>query len=370
MHCVQRNVNAAGATINRQEDKEEEEAAPDPATLTKIEDTRETLEDLDNALLDRRGAHGVPLLACIVRKDVYLPEATEGQADPRWGNPSLKEESIRKTRYEGPCYQQDNGAAWAIIGAVTHGGPGWSWVLSHGRHQNGREACFAIKKHYLGDFFQARTKANADKALDAAFYDGKARNFTFEKHCEKLTTAFNDLAEGEEPFPTSRKVGILLNGIRDPALEHAKSQVLTTPDLKSGFEAAMNFIAEFADARESMHARTRNVSFAGRGSGRGSGRGRGGRSGGRGCGPGRGWGGHSNPGRGGRGGRGRSAFNSQDPGQCYTPEKWSTLTCEQHNQARAATDNDATNRRRSVAAIEQEDTAEDRRVRIRTKRKF
>lgn len=259
--------------------------------------------------------------------------------DPGWGLPTFKDELIRRTRHDGPYFQQDNRAVWKIIRKITPGGPGWSWVSSHSNQQNGREAYFSIKRHYLGECFQARTKAQADKVLDTAFYDGKARNFTFEKYCEKLTRAFNDLAEGEQPLPTSRKIRTLLNGIRDPAPEHAK-----TPNLKNNFDAAMNFI-EFADTRESMQAKVRNISAAGR-SGRGGrrGRGRGAGRGGRGR-------GRGDRGRGGRGSP-RSAFNAQDPGQYYTPEQWSTLTAEERDKARTAQDNDPNFRRRNISAVE------------------
>lgn len=69
---------------------------------------------------------------------------------------------------------------------------------------------------------------------------------------------------------TSRKVQKLLTGTTDPALEHAKSQVLTTADLRNDHEKAINFISEFADARESLKAKTGTIAaFECRGQGQG-----------------------------------------------------------------------------------------------------
>jgi hypothetical protein len=63
----------------------------------------------------------------------------------------------------------------------------------------------------------------------------------------------------------TRKVRVLLHGITDSRLVHAKSQVLATPALKDTFETALHFIAQFLDKKRSYDNTTgrglqRNVS--------------------------------------------------------------------------------------------------------------
>lgn len=357
LHRIQRPFQANNANLGIlndtwdlkiQTEEHESDEIEDPKSLLKVDDVRTTLEDLDNILLNRYGAYGVPL-AYVVRENVELPEAVEGEEDPGYGLPTLRDEMVRRTRHDTHHYQTDNKSVWKVIRTITHGGPGWSWVQSFAKRQNGREAYKAIKSHYLGESFQARTKAQADKIIDSAFYDGKSRNFPFEKYCERLTTAFNDLAEAKEPFPESRKIRTLLTGIKDPSLENAKSTVMATATLKNNFDAAMNFIAEFADTKESMRSKSRSIATTSRSNegGRGSGgRGRGGRGG-------RGRGGRGGRGRG-RGGRGstRSAFDASNPGRYYPYEEWITLSEEEKTKSRAARED----RRRNTSSLEQDTT--------------
>jgi hypothetical protein len=346
LHRIQRDFAPGQATLQRlsqcwklKEEEDEAEEVPDPEPLTNITKVRQTLENIDDVLHRKRGAYGIPL-TYVVRSDVQLPENIDGQNDPGYGHPSLMEEAIRRTRHTGQYYTQDNKAVWAIIRTVMHGGPGWSWVQPYARTQDGRGAYEAIKAHYLGESFQSRTKAEADKILDTAFYDGRARNFTFERFCEKLQTAFADLEENGEEFPDTRKVRKLLQAIRDPALEHAKAAVLANPDLKSSFDRAMNYIAEFATEQESLRAKSRNISQVNT-RGPGGGRGRGG--------PGRGRGRQGGRGRGGRGGRTvRVSFDSNNPDRYYSPQEWRSLTPEQQQLVRDARQR----KKRQVSALE------------------
>ena len=130
MHRIQRPFEAASASLERlsqvwelrvEKDEEDEgEQVKDPEKLTKVDEVRKTLENLDYVLLHRKGRYGVAL-AYIVRDTVDLPDDAE---DPGWGQPSFKAELIRRTRHNGHMYQSDNEAVWAIIRKITHGGPG------------------------------------------------------------------------------------------------------------------------------------------------------------------------------------------------------------------------------------------------------
>jgi hypothetical protein len=162
------------------------------------------------------------------------------------------------------------------------------------------------------------------------------RTFTFERYCERLNHAFTDLEQSGETVDVERKIRIFLRGITDPTLEATKNQVLATATLRTTFESAVNYIAQFADQKSSIDTnRPRNLSSLqvqpGRGSGMaGRGRGRGGRFGiGRGCDN------RSNVRLASRGGRsqGRGA-GSSITNRYYSPKEWSCLSPEDQQRVR------------------------------------
>jgi hypothetical protein len=307
-----------------------------PTKLSRVDKVREVLEDIDNYLLRKLGASGLPL-AYIVRESVALPAD-----DPGYGLPSTSEEMVTRGPHTGAFYEIDNKEVWQVVRHVTHGGPGWSWVQSYQRMCNGRQAYLAIKTHYLGESYSSRVRAAADSIIDSAYYDGKSRSFTFERYCEVLKAAFTDIETTGEEVSETRKVRVLLQGIKDSRLEHAKSQVLATPALKATFESALNFIAVFLDDKKSHDSSNRanqqniasvsrhqgNSNKGGPGRGRGRGTGRGGR------------------GRGQRGGR--SPLKVED--KYYPYNEWVKLTPEQQQKVRELkADRD---KRRNVQPVE------------------
>jgi hypothetical protein len=284
---IQRPMGVAQATLARlticyrlNEAETDEEEVDLPAKLVRIDKVRQVLEDIDNYLLRKLGASGLPL-AYVVRETVALPADDLG-----YGMPSTTEEMIERGPHTGMYYEIDNKEVWQMIRHVTHGGPGWSWVQSHQRTTNGRQAYLAIKTHYLGESYSTRIRAAADSTIESAYYDGKSRSFTFERYCEVLKAAFTDIETTGEEVSETRKVRVLLQGIQDQRLSTAKTQVLATPALKATFESALNFIAQFLDDKKSHdtsnRGNQRNVSSVtcnsmgrggpGRGHGRGAGR--------------------------------------------------------------------------------------------------
>jgi uncharacterized membrane protein YgcG len=349
LHRIQRPWNAVQASLARLNElwtrfeleesaKDNEPAYPEP--FKKIEDVRKVIENIDDWLDRRLGVRGSPL-AYVTRPEVLPPGHPDlpDELDPGFGLPTLHAELVRRTRHDDQYYRQDQIEVWNMLRHVAHGGPGWSWISTYARQQDGREAYLSFKRHYLGESFTARTVAAADRTLETIFYDGKARNFTFEQFSEKLTKAFTDLGENEEPYSDAKKVRKLLAAIVDPALNSAKTTVLATPNLRSSYDEALNFLAEVADTQKQMQGRHRNISSV-----RGSPQGRGGRaSSGR---SGRSGGGRGR-GRGGRSGNQRSAFDRRDPGRTYSPQEWRTLTEDERAQVRTSREN----RKRKAAAV-------------------
>ena len=305
-----------------------------PALLTKVDEVRQMIEDLDHVLTNRLGKGGSPL-AYITRAVVDLPEVTPGDADPGFGLPSRHAELVRRTRHEGPDYRADNKTVWAIIRQITHGGPGWNWVTRFSRTEDGRGAYIAIKTHYFGESFVTRTVTRADATIESLYFDGKGRNYTFEKFCEQLNRAYADLDENGEPLTEAKKVRRFLQSVKDPRLEAAKNTIMVTATLRDNLTGAMSHMADALDMSKTT-TKTRTISATqtgGRGGRGGRGRGRGGRAG-RGGRSGRGRGGR---GRGrGRGGSGTSAFDHSNPGRSYSPAEWRTLSPDEMAKCRAA----------------------------------
>jgi hypothetical protein len=234
--------------------KESEDETEDvglPAMLTRVYKVREVLEDIDNYKLWKLGSSGLPL-AYITREAVALPADDLG-----YGQPTTSKEMVARGPHTGAYYQLDNKEVWQLIRHAIHGGQGWSWIQSYQRNCDGRQAYLEIKTHYLGESYSSRVRAAADSTIDNAYYDGKSRSFTFERYCEVLKTAFTDIETTGEEVSETRKVRVLLQGIQDNRLQHAKSQVLATPALKATFESALNFIAQFLDEQKSLDGATR-----------------------------------------------------------------------------------------------------------------
>ena len=202
-------------------------------------------------------------------------------------------------------FPQDNIQVWAVIRNICLGGPAWRWVSRYARQANGRDTYLALKGHYLGEAYISRMHTSADKTLETAFYDGRSRNFTYEKYCEILIQAFNDVKEAGEDVAEKRKMQSFLKGLNDPCYEAAKHTIRVTPNLRNSIANTMDLvagvlwnIANFTNpacpnvsVQESLRVPTE-----------------GGRGGGRGCG--------SRGGRGGRGGygggRGSNAMSRND----------------------------------------------------------
>ena len=304
-HClsVARNVTPTGATLHKltevwklkdRHENDDCEEVPLPAKLTDVTQIREALENVKFYLLKKRGCRGHPL-AYVTRDSPSVPAVSD---DPGPGQPTYDEELVRRGPHGGSTFEADNQSVWALIRHVTHGGPGWAWVMQYSGTRNGRRAYLALKAHYLGDATQSRIRTHADTILAKTYFDGKSRNFSFEKYCEVLNKAIQDLQETGETVPMDRQVRILIQGIRDARLQSAVNTILSTPTLRNDFDKAINHMAQVLDMFTSYKAQAssqhRQISGVTQQSSQG--RGRGGRGRGRG-------------GRGGRGGRHNSSTN-------------------------------------------------------------
>ena len=177
-------------------------APPLPGKLSKQDDARKVIEDLDHYLKKIRNSQGVPM-SYLTRDDETPPAVGD---DPGYSTPSFDDEMIRRASHNSSDYAEDNKTLWDVVRHITHGGPGWNWVSTHQRSMNGRQAYLNFKGHYMGDGFTNEIKHQADAILEKTYFDGKKRSFTFENYAERVTKAFDDLTEAGEEIGDSRKV--------------------------------------------------------------------------------------------------------------------------------------------------------------------
>ena len=96
--------------------------------------------------------------------------------------------------------------------------------------------------------------------METAFYDGRSRNFTYEKYCEILVQAFNDIEETGEEVTEERKMRTFLKGLNDPRCESAKNTIRLTTSLRNSVANAMDMVAEvLGDIASFTNPARRNV---------------------------------------------------------------------------------------------------------------
>lgn len=324
-----------------------------PEKFSNSKPVREIIESMQNWIGAHYGIENIPL-AYIIREDPDVPRV---QDDPLpLGNPTYNDELIRRASHAGEAWVANNSRVWQMIRHVTHGTDAWAFVKGFSRAQDGRGAFYAMKSHYMGADFVNKVKLTADASLETLHWNGKARNFTWEKFISRLTSAFADLAENGEPKTDGEKVRRLLRAITDPTLNVAKAVVQGDQRYAENFEAATAYLAGQLSAAESISAGKRNISEIsterpGRGRGRMGGRGPGNRGGGR--------FGNRNAGRGRFQGRGRGRMGGGRYSQSghlltnggYPAAVWETFTGAEKSQIYQMRETREESEKRKAAAV-------------------
>ncbi len=177
------NLTRAYALYEREKTHDEVEVA-DPIQFTKEEQAREVIESLENYFSLKYGTAKVPL-SYVTRPNA---EAPDGNADPGFGNySSMIDEAIERSRHTGEDFADDNKMVWEVLRKSCHGGAGWAWIKKYKNSKNGRQALIDLKDHYMGRDHQSKIKAQAADIVKSAYYDGKARNFSFSSLQQGLT---------------------------------------------------------------------------------------------------------------------------------------------------------------------------------------
>ena len=101
-----------------------------------------------------------------------------------FGDPSFDEELAACGRRNGLYYAQDNKTLWVFLKLKTQGTNAWNTIK--GMTNDGRKAYRALVSAYMGVIVQRLLLKRAQNALSTMVYDGKSRNWTWNKHVSKL----------------------------------------------------------------------------------------------------------------------------------------------------------------------------------------
>ena len=243
-----------------------------PEKFTSAKPAREFIEGIENWIHEHHGIDDIPL-AYVIREREDVPQIRE---DPLpLGQPTYDDEMIRRASHGGDVWSANNAKVWQMIRHATHGTDAWAFVKGFTRTHDGRQASYALKSHYMGSDFVNKVKLNADAQLETLHWNGKARNFTWDKFISRLTSAFADLAENGEPKSESEKVRKLLRAITDPTLNVAKAVIQGEERYANDFQAACAYLAGQLSSAEAIGtSNRRNISEFSRGDRGGRGRGR------------------------------------------------------------------------------------------------
>jgi len=182
-------------------------------------------------------------------------------------------------------------------------------------------------------------------SIVTACYDGKSRNFSFNKFTARLKDAFTDLEnpgseEHAEPKTEDEKKRVLFSAIHDDALHTPIVVLKSQPEQYNTFQKCIDFLQGSIIENKASNRSLSQVDTGGRG---GRGRGRGGRGG---RGGGRGQGGHGK----GKGSK-ESVYDNDDPTRYYTSREWKTLTSSQKEHICKLKNDQAAGQKREISEL-------------------
>ena len=193
-------------------------------------------ESIENYFAAKAGPSGVPL-SYVIRDDAGLPAE-----DPGFGVPDFDHEVATRGRHNGHFWENDNKTVWNDIKDAVHGTTAWSTIKRFARTKNGRDAFRALELTFMGNDVRLLLSRRADNVLNMAVYDGKSKNWTWEKHVDRLRNAFQDLEAAGNPHTPRMQVQKLNNSFQFLPLAHVPSLIDNDARYQADFERAQGFI--------------------------------------------------------------------------------------------------------------------------------
>ena len=115
-----------------------------------------------------------------------------------------------------PNHLDDNQAFYDFLKSKTVKGDLWSFVKAFESNRDGRGAWLALVAQAEGPAQKANRIDEAYADLNNLHFNGKARNFTFDKYVQRHQQCHNILSEADndEQITEHRKIELFLNGIK------------------------------------------------------------------------------------------------------------------------------------------------------------
>ena len=232
-----------------------------------------TMESIQNWL---RGCHGqthIPL-SYVVRKETAVPLEAD---DPTTNYTSKLDELINRApiidaiaadgtiTYNG-VYLQDRETVWVKMDELTRDHASRTYIREAARTRDGRMAYELLYQHYLGANNVDMMSSKAEHTLSTLSYNGESRHWDFEKYVRKHVEQHLILEEltrhGYAGLDERSKVRHLINGIKTDKLETVKTQVLSTPALRSDFKGVVNLYQDMIRQKNLMNKSGRDSHIA------------------------------------------------------------------------------------------------------------
>jgi hypothetical protein len=142
------------------------------------------------------------------------------------------DEEIRDAEYEshskkigaivllsGQHFTVDNESVWEIVKSLVIDGFGWSFVKRYDRTMDGRAAVLALRRQCEGKTSIKTRKNKAYASIAGSRYRGIRKQFTFSQYVAIHQAAHNELEDGNEPIPETKKGSDFLAVISASTLE-------------------------------------------------------------------------------------------------------------------------------------------------------
>ena len=290
----------------------------DQDEVPKFSDTiqkREWFEAIQNRLGSTPGAAGFPILYVI--REAHVPV---NPPDTVWNDPipDFNTDLQLRGQHGGSDYISDNRKVWSFLRSITFGTTAWPTIANFATSRNGHGAYHALQNQYLGPDVRRLLMQRAEQFLGKAKFDGKARNFTYDKFLNKMRRAFMDL-EPQDSMSETRKVEKLLNAWQVPGMEHCATTIRATPLYATNFEHAATFLGEALTHRRMLNSDSNKRSIGSLQHHKG---GKGSHKGGKGQSPHKKW--------------KRSKFDKSKAAEYLPASEWHALTEEEKTLARQA----------------------------------
>ena len=242
---------ATMATLASWYDQLEKDAAPLAEPFTDSCNKRHWLESIQNDVAHLHSpSSGFPL-SYVIRTDnapanplptgyVLLPDGTQVQDANQF---DWEADLAANGRHDGHFWRADNKKVWDYIYRLTHRTNCWGTVVRFQRTSNGRGAYLALQSVFLGRNVQASIAAVAERKLHSIRFDGRSRNYTFDRFTSQLRELWRDLGPDNQPSEDV-KVRKLLSSYRAPNHLVITSVILSDPVKAFDFEAAVVAVGE------------------------------------------------------------------------------------------------------------------------------